>query len=66
MESQKVKWARRKIETAIKQAGPYSHNICSMALLAVARADGREAANRLIREYDLERLYSIRPTEANE
>lgn len=63
MESQKMSWARRKIETAIKQNGPYSHNICSLALSAVAQVDGREAANRLIREYSLDRLYSIQAVE---
>lgn len=59
MESQKVKWARRKIETAIKQDGPYSHNVCSMALLAVVQAEDKEAANKLIEEYGLDRLYRI-------
>ena len=65
MESQKVKWARRKIETAIEQNGPYSHNICSMALLAVAEADGMDAANKLIEEYGLDALYQIRKVEVS-
>lgn len=60
MENAKVVWARRKIETAIEQDGPYSHNICSMALLAVAQAEGKKAANKLIDEYGLEALYKIR------
>ena len=63
MESQKVKWARQKIETAIEQSGPYSHNICSMALMAVAEAEGKEAANKLIEEYGLDVLYQIRKVE---
>lgn len=63
MESQKVRWARRKIETAIEQNGPYSHNICSMALLAVAETEGKEAANKLIEEYGLNALYQIRRME---
>jgi len=63
MESQKVKWARRKIETAIEQNGPYSHNICSMALMSVAAAAGKDAANKLIEEYGLDALYQIRKVE---
>ena len=63
MESQKVKWARRKIETAIEQSGPYSHNICSMALLAVAAVEGKDAANKLIEDYELDALYRIRKVE---
>nr|MBI3612635.1 hypothetical protein [Nitrospirota bacterium] len=63
MESQKVQWARQKIETAIEQNGSYSHNICSMALMAVAEADGKAAANKLIEEYGLDALYQIRKVE---
>ncbi|MBI2069480.1 MAG: hypothetical protein HYT79_02680 [Elusimicrobia bacterium] len=64
MESVKIQWARKKIEQAIKQDGPYSHNVCSMALLAVAQADGKEAANKLIEEYCLDRLYRIQKVQS--
>ncbi len=64
METTKISWAKQKIEKAIDQAGPYSHNICSMALLAVAQADGKEVANRLIEEYGLNALYGIQKVKA--
>ena len=60
MGNAKIGWAKQKIEKAIEQAGPYSHNICAMALMTVAEADGREAANRLIEGYGLDVLYGIR------
>lgn len=59
MESKKIKWARQTIERAIDQNGPYSHNVCSMALMAVAKADGKKAANKLIEDYGLDALYGI-------
>jgi hypothetical protein len=64
MESTKVAWAKQKIEKAIDQSGPYSHNICSMALLAVVEADGKEAANNLIEEYRLDALFGIQKVKA--
>lgn len=49
------KWADR-IQEAIDTDGPYSHNIISMALGAVAKAYGKEEANKLIEKFDLEGL----------
>ncbi len=58
--------AREKIETAIDQNGPYSHNICGLVLSSVVQDHGFETANELIEEYGLEFLYSIRPIEGRD
>lgn len=51
--------ARRKIERAIEQSGPYSHNIVGFVLREVAKAHGTAKANALIDEYGIEDLYGI-------
>ncbi len=48
-------WSKR-IQEAINTDGPYSHNIISLALGAVAREHGKAEANKLIDEHDLEDL----------
>lgn len=48
-------WSNR-IQEAIDVDGPYSHNIISLALGAVAREYGKAEANKLIDKHDLEDL----------
>jgi len=48
-------WSKR-IAEAKKVNGPFSHNIISLALNAVAKEFGKEEANKLITKHKLERL----------
>jgi hypothetical protein len=43
-------------EVVFVNVKPYSHNIISIALKAIAEQHGDAAANRVIRDMDLERL----------
>lgn len=52
------KWKER-IEKAIEQNGPYSHNIIGLALSAIAKEAGNKVANDVIAEMDLE-MYGFR------
>jgi len=58
-----IERARDRIEQAIKQNGPYSHKVVGLALSALARECGFEAANNLVEEYDLDDLYGIQKVE---
>lgn len=55
--------ARATIKRAVDQAGPYSHNLCSIVLSMVHQWHGLAAANALVEEYGLEDLYGIRKIE---
>ncbi len=62
-ETKKVKFemgeARKKIEKAIDQNGPYSHNMIGATLRSLADKTGYKYANELVREFDLDELYGI-------
>lgn len=47
------------IVKAIKQNGEFSHNICSLALRGFATKHGYKAANALVKEYKLTKLFGI-------
>lgn len=51
--------ARAEIQEAILSPGPYSHNLISYALRLTASRFGYRAANRLIDEFNLTKLYGI-------
>lgn len=53
------------IAEAIELNNVYSHNVCSCALRVVAEKYGIHTANDLVRNYDLTRLYGIKPVELN-
>jgi hypothetical protein len=59
-----IKKASGRIEKAIEQNGPYSHNICSLALSMVSKELGAAQANALIEKYKLTELFKINPVEA--
>ena len=43
-------------EVMFENVKPYSHNIINISLQAIANQHGREAANKVIEDLDLERL----------
>lgn len=51
-----IKVAKEKIEKAIIQDGPYSHNIVGLVLSGL---NDKKAANKLIDEFELDELYGI-------
>lgn len=50
-----AEWENR-IKKAIKANGPFSHNIISLALNAIASENGKEAANKVIDKLKLQKL----------
>lgn len=48
------------IQKHIEDSGPYSHNIVTFTLRIVARDHGREAANEMVDNLDLENEFGIR------
>jgi len=54
-------WAREKIGLALDQNGPYSHNICSLVLSKIAQQFGNASANKLIHDFELDKIYQIMP-----
>ena len=54
-----MKDARQKIEHAMDQAGPYTHNMITCVLQSVSKKFGYRYANDLVREFDLTDLYGI-------
>lgn len=52
----KLKEAQKKIQHAMNQNGQYSHNIISLVLSGLKDYD---MANKLIEEFDLDRVYGI-------
>ena len=59
MKKRELEEFRRKIEKAIGQNGSFTHNIISMVLRSASQELGKEAANSLVREYRLAKLYGI-------
>lgn len=55
--------ARTKIQKAIDQDGPYTHNILGLVLSKVAKELDVEHANGLVEEFNLEDAYGICPVE---
>jgi len=47
---------REAIGTAVAKDGPYSHNIISLSLMAIASRFGRTEANKAIEDFNLENL----------
>lgn len=54
-----IEEARAKIRQAIRQNGPYSHNIISLTLSFLADKAGVDAANGLVDEFRLDKIYGI-------
>lgn len=54
-----VKETRDRIIKAIIQNGPYSHNICGLALSSLAKKHGDAEADKLVDELNLESIYGI-------
>ncbi len=55
--------ARKRIESAITQYGQHAAVAIDLVINEVRSGHGREAANELIDEFDLELLYNIPPEE---
>lgn len=53
--------ARQRIETAISQFGPHAGMAIDLVIKEVRGDLGREVANDLIEEFDLELQYNIAP-----
>ncbi|WP_447977506.1 hypothetical protein [Candidatus Nitrospira bockiana] len=56
--------ARRRIESAIAQFGPHAGMAIDLIVKEVRGDHGKEAANDLIDEFDLELCYNIPPIES--
>ena len=55
--------ARQRIESAIAQFGPQAGMAIDLVIKEVRGDQGKEAANELIEEFDLELYYNIAPIE---
>jgi uncharacterized protein YoaH (UPF0181 family) len=55
--------ARQRIESAIAQFGPQAGMAIDLVIKEVRGDHGKEAANELIDEFDLELYYNIAPIE---
>ncbi len=55
--------ARKRIQSAIEQYGQHAAMPIDLVISEVRSGQGREAANELIDEFDLELLYNIPPEE---
>jgi hypothetical protein len=53
--------ARELIEVQVKMAGGYNRNAARLVLAEVEREHGRQAVDRLIREYELETVFGFKP-----
>lgn len=53
--------ARELIEVQVKMAGGYNRNSAKLILAEVEREHGQGAADQLIREFDLERVFGFKP-----
>jgi hypothetical protein len=51
--------AEAAIVKAMKQNGPFSHNLVGMALSSLAREHGEAEADKLVDKFDLTVLYGI-------
>jgi hypothetical protein len=56
--------ARQRIESAIDQFGPQAGMAIDLIIKEVRGDQGKEAANELIDEFDLELYYNIPPVES--
>ena len=56
--------ARQRIESAIAQFGPQAGMAIDLIIKEVRGDQGKEAANELIDEFDLELYYNIPPVES--
>lgn len=54
-----ISLAKKDIKEAIRRKGKFSHNVVSSVLRAVAAAHGNNAANVLVDEFDLNKIYGI-------
>jgi len=59
----KIEEAKQRVQSAIDQYGAHAAPAIDLVINEVRSDLGREAANSLIEEYDLELLYQILPTE---
>jgi len=59
-----IEEARQRIESAITQYGAHAGMAIDLVINEVKGDQGREAANALIDEFDLELEYNIAPIEA--
>jgi hypothetical protein len=57
--------ARQRIESAMSQYGQHAAMAIELVINEVRSDLGREAANELIEEFDLELQYNIAPTESD-
>jgi len=57
--------ARQRIESAMSQYGQHAAMAIELVINEVRSDLGREAANELIEEFDLELQYNIPPTESD-
>jgi hypothetical protein len=51
--------ARARIEEAMEQDGPFTHNLIGFTLSSLAQKVGVKYANELVREFDLTEIYGI-------
>jgi len=61
----KMEEARKRIESAIEQYGQHAAMAIDLVINEVRSDQGRDAANELIDEFDLELLYNIPPQESD-
>ena len=61
----KMEEARQRIESAIEQYGQHAAMAIDLVINEVRSDQGRDAANELIDEFDLELLYNIPPQESD-
>jgi len=61
----KMEEARQRIESAIEQYGQHAAAAIDLVINEVRSDQGKEAANELIDEFDLELLYNIPPQESD-
>lgn len=61
----KLEDARQRIESAITQYGQHAAAAIDLVINEVRSDLGREAANELIDEFDLELQYNIAPSESD-
>jgi hypothetical protein len=61
----KLEDARQRIESAMTQYGQHAAAAIDLVINEVRSDLGREAANELIDEFDLELQYNIAPTESD-
>jgi hypothetical protein len=53
--------ARELVGVQVNMAGGYNRNAAKLVLAEVEREHGQEAVDRLIREFDLERVFGFKP-----